>query len=183
MSTANEVKNQSRALAREYVELLKDARYRIMDEHSHSFRWLMASLLLLNGSGCLAALGEDKIPLCYKLAASATFLLGVISALLIAYFAQNALRIEISRISSAQAYWTGVLIDGEQDEDREKELAEDFNPNSSKRKRSDRWPRYAGFISTLCFVLAALIAGLGLTDAQMRNLPNQSAFAKGGVAK
>lgn len=148
----------NRAGALEEIENLKNIRGTAWDEHTHSFRWIMATLSAINGGGCLAILNSDQIEISHKITSSGLFVGGVLMALLVAVFGQHSVRKSLVPLQQQIGYWMTVSRDGERDDAIEKELADDLR----KCVRIGIAGRVSGWLAAVAFVSGVIVAGNGL---------------------
>lgn len=153
----------NRKAALEEIELLKVLRSTAWDEHTHSFRWLMASLLGINGAACLGILNLSIIPFDHKLIAGGSFFVGILTALLVAVFGQHSVQKSLAPLQKQVGYWMTVAHDGERNEELESTLNDELKASA----RVGLGGRFAGWISALSFVVGALTAGAGMKQHEM----------------
>ncbi len=134
-----------RHAAREEIDSLKLIRATMWDEHTHTYRWMMASLLAVNGAACLGVLGQESISLSYKLTAGSIFVFGILSSLLVALFGQRSAQKSLVPLQQLIGYWTTVSLDGERDEEQEVILTNQL----SNGLRTARAARFAGWVSAV----------------------------------
>lgn len=147
-------------VALEEIENLKAIRATSWDEHTHSFRWLMASLLGINGAGCLSVISQSEIYYTFRLFAGAAFVLGIFLALLVAVFGQASIRRSLGPIQKQIGYWISVADDGLRVEAIENDLREEFANSANIGVGS----RIVGWGSAILFLLGVAVAGLGITQ-------------------
>jgi len=133
---------------------LASARQALLDEHSASFRWIMASLLALNGGGLLAFRDSDMTVGSYGLVAIFFFYIGIGAALLVAMFGQRAVQAMLLPVSEMQSFWSLTAATGEFSK---------ANHDSIVTKINDASPmglcaRFAGYISFVAFTVGMLFA-------------------------
>lgn len=97
-----------RSLAEEKLRRTSAARATLIEEHSAAFRWLMASLLAINGGG-LVSIASLELPNEYFLSSGACFWLGIIGALGVGWRSQAINRKAIEKLSEIEQVWTTVL--------------------------------------------------------------------------
>lgn len=155
------VEQWNRVSALEEIENLKNIRATAWDEHTHSFRWIMATLLAVNGGACLAILNHDAIHTTFRLVASGLFIGGLLMALLVAVFGQHSVQKSLGPLQKQIGYWMTVAADGE----REEKFESDLNDELKVSARIGMWGRMAGWAAVLCFILGVVIAGYGIAAA------------------
>ena len=141
---------------------LTEIRQMILEQHSHSFKWLTASLLAINGAAAVATLNTDSIPPVWKVLSGSAFAIGVLCALLVAVLAQKISIKSLVPIQRQIGYWIGVIHDGTRLEEFEAKLG-------SEMKETMRWGwaiPATGWVSGLFF-----FAGLGIIAAGLLNDP------------
>jgi hypothetical protein len=153
-----------RKAALEEVDNLKAIRAISWEQHSHSFKWLMASLLVLNGGASLAILSAENLPIDHRLWAGCAFVIGIVFALLVAVMGQRAIQSSFEPIQRYIGYWFTVAEDGERDEQAEANLAKELQGIKWKAKTSQG----AGWLSAISFVVGVVVAGSGL-ERSVRN--------------
>ena len=137
------------------LELAKlDAtRLRVVEEHSAAFRWLMASLLALNGAGLIAV--KDMLHTnshWLALGCAASFYVGCACALYVAVLGQRASQNGLTYLSKAIAFWTAVHMTGDYNVEGQEIMMGDV---TSLEKASKRAPR-VGRMSFAFFSLGLL---------------------------
>ena len=154
--------NWNRKLALEEIENLKSLRSAAWVQHSDAFKWLMASLLAVNGGACLAVMDASELTIGFRLASMGLFVFGIMTALLIAVFGQHSVQSSFVPLQKLIGYWMTVVDDGERMEEMEEEIGDEL-------KRSARigvGTRIAGWVSALAFLAGIVTAGLGLMSDQ-----------------
>ena len=140
------------------VSMLLETRKIMWEEHSASFRWLMASLLALNGTTAIAILNTDSVMNHTKIWAISCCVLGVIFSLTIAWIGQIATRRMAEPLGHLIGYWTAVAIEGERFEDVEAQYMDAV----ARVMKNGIWAQFAGWCAVVCFLLAIMITGFGL---------------------
>ena len=146
----------NREVARLEAETITQVRQVILEQHSSSFKWLNASLLAINGGGCVAVLSIQNLQNQDKAYACFAFILGILAALLSARVGQSIAIRGLVPLQRKLGYWTRVSLTGERDVELEDDLQEES-------KAAIRWAwigQASGWLSVLAFVLAALLVGL-----------------------
>ena len=146
-----------RGIARMEMASMSDARNRLMDEHSASFRWLIASLFAANG-GALITLGTSElIPPEARIWACGWFTAGIISALLTAWLNQKLIQRGLAPMVALIAFWGCIAHGLDFDEKKHNELIAGLQ---SALKRS--WPvQMSGWFSAILFIFGVAAAGSG----------------------
>ncbi|WP_324261586.1 hypothetical protein U4960_15935 [Altererythrobacter sp. H2] len=146
--------------AKEEIESLKFMRAVAWEQHSHSFKWLVGSLLALNGGGLLAIVQATGIALIERLFGGAAFALGIACALLVAVFAQHAIMASLMPLQRQIGYWMSVVDDGVRNEQFEAELASELGKSS----RLEKLGRIGGWASAACFFVGLICGGVGMVQ-------------------
>ena len=141
-------------------ELVKfeTSRGRLMEEHSAAFRWIMASLLALNGAGLLALKDVATIHSWQAIIAGLCFYLGCACALMVAVFGQRASQAGIEFLSFLIAFWTTVRVTGEYRKDEHDSCLTRQQSAIEKSKKSPKigWLSFGLFSVGLFFLALAI---------------------------
>lgn len=161
----------NKAAASEEIANLKLIRQFIWEEHTQSYRWLVASLLALNGGACLALFNTDQVHLEAKVVSCGMLVAGAVCALLIAMLGQRSNQASFTPVQQQIFYWMTVERDGERDEEFEVKLAE----NLKKGTKIGLVARLAGWLSGVLFVTGVVVAGFSMVPQKqspsMRTAP------------
>jgi hypothetical protein len=132
----------------------------LLEEHSASFRWLMASMLAINGGGLLALNDSAAIGVYWKAAATFSFYVGILAALAIAWLGQIATRRMLVPLAELIGFWSLVSSTSYFDQTDHAAIIKKVEA-SMKASYFSRW---AGWLSVLAFSagLATSVFG-GLT--------------------
>ncbi|MFM2410294.1 MAG: hypothetical protein RL481_1122 [Pseudomonadota bacterium] len=140
------------------LEKLESTRGRIMEQHASAHKWLMASLLALNGAGLLAvkdvASRFEMIPY----VAALFFYLGCAAAMYVAVLGQRASQVGLEFLSRAITFWTVVKVSGEFNAEAQQEMMGDQNDLAVASKLAPKVARFSfGFFSAglICLVIAS----------------------------
>ncbi|MBD2840724.1 hypothetical protein [Erythrobacter rubeus] len=147
----------------EELESLKEIRAIGWEQHAHSFKWLTASLLALNGGGLLAAAQIDGVLVGDRIAAGFSFALGIAFALIVAVVGQRAIAKSFVPIQKQIGYWMRVASDGTRDEVLERELIAE----SLKIRPLSRTTQAFGWFSAMAFFVALYMLGSGMLNASL----------------
>lgn len=142
------------------ISSLTEIRQSILEQHSHSFKWLTASLLAINGAAAVATLNTESIPAIWKVFSGAAFAGGVICALLVAVLAQKISIKSLAPLQRQIGYWIGVIHDGTRLEEFEEKIGIEM-------KAAMRWGwtiPVMGWVSGLFFVVGLGMIALGILD-------------------
>jgi hypothetical protein len=155
-------RNWTKAAALEEIDNLKSIRATAWDEHTHSFRWLMASLLAINGGACLALLNNSDVDLKFRIIASGIFIFGILMALLVAVFGQHSIQRTLGPLQKQIGYWMTVASDGERLAAYETELNDELLGSAKIGIAS----RVSGWLSAGAFLCGVITAGYGFAVAK-----------------
>ncbi|WP_188062956.1 hypothetical protein [Sphingobium sp. KCTC 72723] len=144
-------------LAETEIANVLESKKALLEEHSASFRWLVASFLAINGGGVLALAGQQNIPRGYAVTSGLLFCMGILSALLCAWLSQRANRAMMRSTSETLGFWLSVAHTGELDQE---------HINAIERKmhgtmKAARPTQFSGWLSVLAFAFGMLVAGNG----------------------
>ena len=144
----------------EVIGVIAESRRTVLDEHSHSFRWLTASLLALNGGAALAILSNETLTGSTKFSAGAFYLFGIVFALLVAAVGQRVNRKIIPNLNDQLGYWLAVSYDGQRVEGREQEL----NDEVKASMKFGLVGQLFGWSAGLLFFAGSVTVGLDLRE-------------------
>jgi hypothetical protein len=133
----------------------------LLEEHSSSFKWLMASLLAINGGGLLGLKDIDESLSVMGLIAGGFFYLGIAGALLVAWLGQRSARALLEPLSELTGFWKAVSVTGYFAEDDHKAILERMKTSIGQAK----YPAWAGWVSFASFSLGLLTLGMTLAGA------------------
>lgn len=148
--------------AKEEIENLKNMRATAWDEHTHSFRWIMATLSAINGGACAAILNQDGMGISSKLLASGLFVGGLLMALLVAVFGQHSVQSCLLPLQRQIGYRMTVASDGERDEAIERDLNNELKISA----RIGMGSRVSGWLAAIFFISGVVVAGFGLSATE-----------------
>lgn len=144
-----------RELAATELTRTSESRRTLLDEHSASFRWLMASFLAINSGGLLFLANSKVHNLRLYSVAGVSFYLGIIAALAVAWLGQRVNRRAIAPLSKLESYWALVSATGKFDQEEfdavMAEVALTANPGMA---------RYAGWLSVIAFSVGVFAIGV-----------------------
>ena len=149
-----------REAARAEIEFLGELRRNSFEQHTHSFRWLTASLLAINGGAAIAILNSTILSPFSLVTSGACFTGGILSALMVGVLAQRSIMASLIPIQTQIGYWIGVVSDGTRDEVKEQSFIND----TAHAVRSAKIGQVAGWISAVLFV-----SGLGFVAVDILN--------------
>jgi Ni,Fe-hydrogenase I cytochrome b subunit len=133
----------------------------IVEEHSSSFRWLIASFFAVNGGGVIAVAGQSNMPRVYSVAAGFLFCIGILLALLCAWLSQRANRAMLRPVSEVLSFWLSVAHFGELDQEGLIEIEQKM----TKAMKVSRPTQFSGWFSVAAFSLGMCVAGAGYWTA------------------
>jgi hypothetical protein len=142
----------------EVATIVAESRRTVLDEHSHLFRWLTASLLALNGGAAVAMLSSETFDAATKLNSCACFVVGIVFALLVGVGGQRANMRVMPKLNDQLGYWLAVSHDGERVLEREQELDAELK----KAQRVGIAVRACGWFSALAFLFGTAAIGVDL---------------------
>jgi hypothetical protein len=133
----------------------------LLQAHQDAYKWLLGSLLAINGGGMLALLNANGLDRKVTIVIAIFFYLGIMNALLSGYLSQKANQYLIEPLGKSIGYWMSVAHDGEHVPKAWEDIEERIQQSVKKA-----WPvQVAGWISALCFSIGVLAFGCGLLNA------------------
>ena len=120
-------------------------------------KWLLSSLLAVNGAAAVAIWPIPMLPL-IKIASCASFAVGVLFPLMAGYMSLKTSKIMSSEIGKLIGYWLTVADDGE----RVAAIEADQEALPQKAELAGRPAMMLGWASILSFVIGLVLAGLGI---------------------
>lgn len=142
--------------------MLGELRQASLQQHTDSYKWLTASLLVINGAACLSILSLESLGLEARLAAGSLFSAGVVFALLTGVANQRANQSIMPEIRKQLGYWLAVAYHGV----REPELEATHRSEFRSAKRLALLGSALGRVSGLCWILGAVTLGVGMFHAE-----------------
>ncbi len=137
------------------IAATSEGRRALIDEHSAAFRWLVASLLAVNGGAAIATLSADGVPALAKLVACSSYYVGVVFALLTAWHSQRTVRAMLQPMGKMTGYWIGVAQSGVHYEIAKQEIDREI---AAAMKKSF-WTQLFGWCSAASFTIGAFSTG------------------------
>ncbi|QEA16058.1 hypothetical protein [Novosphingobium ginsenosidimutans] len=137
-------------------DLYRETMLKTMDVGASLAKWVLTSLLAINGGAAIATWGLQMSP-GSKVASCAVFVVGVLLALLSAHLSVKSLPERMVPIGQAIGYWISVKYDGERVADLE---THEINIGSVN-KAASRGPEAVSWLSALAFVIGVALAGWG----------------------
>ena len=133
----------------------------MLEEHSASFRWLMASLLAINAGALTMVKDAFTANAVWAGVAGTSFFIGIACALLIARFGQKAIQAMIGPLSEAVAFWSIVSVTGDLVQDVHDAIGVKINTAMAKGKI----PSLFGFAAFAAFSVG--LASLGIAHSSL----------------
>lgn len=157
-----EVARWNRLGAEHEIQYLIAARGVAIEQASSMAKWLLASLLTINGAGALATINMvDKIM--SPLMPGAAFIAGMMLPLAAATIIQNQNFAKLKPVNETLGYWLTVVDDGERVDSLEQELL-----NKAQAAGGPEWLSQAlGWLSACLFIIGA--ASLGQSAIQKQS--------------
>jgi hypothetical protein len=143
-------------LAANELARTSESRRLIIDEHSASFRWLMASLLAINSGGLFLLKDMAIADPAWQISAAICFYLGIVAALAVAWFGQRSNRRSIQAAVNVESFWAVVSSTGRLDQEAHSELIQSISTAAKPG-----FSRHAGWLSLLFFTGGLVSAGCG----------------------
>lgn len=149
-----------RHLAQIEIESLSSFIDRILDQHADDFKWLTASLMLLNSGAIAGVINTDAISIYGKQVSSSFYIVGIVFCLLIAVASQLFGRRSLPPLLKYRAYWISISQGEVYSAEAEQEAATDF-----KRSQRLAWiVPILGWLSAIAFIAGSVSAGRNLVD-------------------
>lgn len=146
-----------RRLAEMEIANILESKKMLLDEHSASFRWLVASFLAINGGGLIAVAGQANMSRAYGAASGLLFCIGIVSALLCAWLSQRANRATLLPLNEAMGIWISIAHFGELDHSDIKTV----ESKMTEVVKVSRPTQISGWFSVTAFLLGMCMAGVG----------------------
>ncbi|MDQ4420722.1 hypothetical protein OOT33_09790 [Sphingobium sp. DEHP117] len=140
-----------------------EARKLASSEHSSSYNWLLASLLTINGGGLVALSTNQQLIGWEKVLIGVWFYVGLMAALLCAFFGQLANRDGIQLLGEQTGYWASV----EHYQERSAGSEQEHETRLKKVRRKAMRARYSGFVSVAAFSVGLASLGYLLCQPSM----------------
>jgi hypothetical protein len=145
-------------LAELELERLIEYRRLISDQHVQAYRWLVASLLAVNGGLALSVLNGQTTVSIWRVVAASIFFVGIMTALLSAKFSQSSYDRFAPVVNEWIGYWAKVAVEQERRIDLELALEGDLRKAGNYSKRVGR----CGWLSAFAFAIGCTVVALGL---------------------
>ena len=115
-----------RQVARAEIQVLDEIRAATLEQHTDMFKWLVASLLTINGAAAVAIINAHELSAIHRVWAGAAFVAGIFFAMFVAVVAQILSAKYLNPLQKLKAYWLTAEIDGTRDERLENGLQGDL---------------------------------------------------------
>ncbi len=136
-----------------------ESRTRLLDENSATFRWILASLLTINGGALIALLSSYHIDIAGKIISGRYFCAGIFFAFFLAYITSLSSVAALNPLMSLADFWISALKTGELDEDDAQQLKELQTSMKSAVRPYSIASHVSGWLSVLGCLLGAFMAG------------------------
>ena len=167
-----------RLVARAEVQVLDEIRAATLEQHTEMFKWLIASLLAINGAAAVAMINAHEISAVHRVWAGACFIVGIFFAMVVAVVAQALSAKYLNPLQKLKGYWLTAEIDGTRDESLEENL-------QGELLRSIRLGWIAptlGWISGIFFALGLIAVAHGILRNDSDNELNSSLRCRTSVS-
>jgi hypothetical protein len=140
------------------VEMIDHLRKVAIDQHATAFRWLLASLLAVNGGGAIAVIGADGITNYWKVFACSSFSAGIVLSLFSAFLSQRFNMKGLPSLSRQMGYWLAVSHDGEFEPEIQKKFEDEF-----KEAIKHGWiVPTVGWMAAVAFIIGSICVASGM---------------------
>jgi len=153
----NDDENLNRTVARYMLDTLTDLSKTLTVETVAIAKWLLSSLLAVNGAAAVATWPIAMSP-GIKVASCACFALGVLLPLVAGYMSLKTSKTMSWEVGKMIGYWLTVADDGE----RVASIEADHLDLPRKAERAGQPAMRLGWTSILAFVLGLIFAGAGI---------------------
>lgn len=170
MADLQQAEELSRAAALREISTLDDMRRLLLEQHSHSYKWITASLLAINGGAAVTILGQENLDPIWKVIAGGCFAIGILLALSVAVASQKINILALVPIQRQIGYWLTVSVDGHRLDDLECSLQ-----NELRASAKFAWiVPGLGWLSALTFVLGLSAIAFPLLNQRNGELDGKS---------
>ncbi|KXU30918.1 hypothetical protein A0J57_13940 [Sphingobium sp. 22B] len=153
----NEDENLNRTVARYMLDTLQDLAKTLTVETVAVAKWLLSSLLAVNGAAAVATWPIAMSP-GIKIASCTSFAIGVLLPLLAGYTSLKTSKTMSAEVGKMIGYWLAVADDGERVASIEAEHAD----LPRKAEQAGQPAMRLGWTSILAFVVGLIFAGVGI---------------------
>jgi len=136
---------------------IQQARAQIISQEADFAKWMIASLLALNGGAVLATWSSEQILPSWRAAASVIYVIGIMAALSVSHFIYLANRGILQSLQEWEAYWLFVAETGEHEHVRRGRLDTNFQTAFAKTAKT----QWAGMLSAVSFLIGCVVAAIG----------------------
>jgi hypothetical protein len=147
--------DENRALAVHILAALQSAQATGMEAIVSISKWLLTSLLAINGAAAIAT-WQVSIDPRFKIAACGLFLLGVLTTLISGHLGISRSSKSLHKLGEHIGYWMTVQVDGLRASD-----LESFDELQATANSAGRVPVALGWLAMALFVAGAVVAGFG----------------------
>ncbi|GGB88112.1 hypothetical protein GCM10011494_03020 [Novosphingobium endophyticum] len=155
--------DQERALIRRVAEVEFSnslaLQARLLDENGATFRWLLASLLAVNGGSAVAILTAEKISGKAMILGGGAFSIGVFFALLLAFFTMKSTERMVAPLGTLSGFWLAAIESGDIDL---KALAKAKLKMQKQLKPTKCASNFCGWASAMFFIAGVVAIGFNL---------------------
>ena len=104
-----------RRLAEVNLNVILSLQNRLLDENSSAFRWILASLLTINGGAAIGSISTEFVTIQGKFCGGVAFSSGIFFALMLAYVTTFSVKATTQPLVALIDLWTTAAITGEVD--------------------------------------------------------------------
>lgn len=154
----NECPETNKLIANMALETLKPSVTMAMEQMASLARWLLATLVTINGGALVSLLSvSDKVLPSNMLWAASLFTLGIVLSIAAATLSALTSAIPMRTVGAMIGYWTTVADDGERLEEQEIKLE-----HAQRRTKINLWRNSAvGLLSLVSFVAGIVVVMSG----------------------
>lgn len=159
MANSDESPNFIRQVAQLNLHNVFESRTRLLDENSATFRWILASLLTINGGAVVALLSSDHIEVTGKIVSGRYFCGGIFFAFFLAYMTSLSSVAALTPLMKLADFWIDALKVGELDESDAQRLKVLQTSMKSAVRPYSIASHISGWLSVVCCLFGAFMAG------------------------
>ena len=149
----------------------------LMEEHSATFKWLMASLLALNSGGLFLIKDFFSNDHYFSVLAALAFFIGIFLSLMIAFVGQKSHQKMLPPVNKLAIYWRSVALTGEKNEDLKSRITKEMDEATVL----GRWPSRIGFGSFFFFGLGLALAVCAMKTTAETSTPRSQSELNSGI--
>lgn len=145
-----------RRLAAVNLNVILSLQNRLLDENSAASRWILASLLSINGGAAIAGISSNFVTLNGKFCGGVAFVFGIFFALILAYATTFSVKATTQPLVDLIDFWTTAAITGEVDR------SDLSNKQQAVRSSVKPWSlicHLSGWLSLVSFTMGLAIIG------------------------